>query len=500
MAEIPHDNTIKNFSVLNEALYSCLSKYNLINEQKNICIALSGGADSVALLYSAYFLKEKYKYNLTAVHVEHGIRGNDSINDAKFVENLCESLDVPLYLEHVKHLNKDDKGLENKARIARYNAFENAIKHFKVNALIVSHHADDNVETFLMNLFRGAGTSGLIGIKDNRKIGNAILLRPFISINKSEILKSINNSNIKYRDDETNFEDIYTRNKLRLNIIPQIADIYPSYRSSIEKLSEIIQIDEEYFGDIVYNFIKANTYTKFPYYYIKVEKLKTLHKSIVLRVLRQFVINCKQNMLLSSTSVDDEYSLSFDSSIMLYNLLYAPIGTKIEITGGLFFRKSMNYIHCTPDVSIHSNYKQNNGLNFNKAPLSQNVNINWGTCGIASIENNLKSDGKLIQAIPNHLINKIVVREKEPEDIIRPFGMTGKMSLKKYFINKKIDIEFRDYIPIIAIENNVLWVVGVGSSNDVKIDGDIKNTIFQVNGHLPWLNKEDLYGNNSSYL
>ncbi|NMD39006.1 MAG: tRNA lysidine(34) synthetase TilS [Christensenellaceae bacterium] len=481
------DITIENFSLLNKALDDCLSKHNLTYEKNSICIAVSGGADSVALLYSAYFLKEKYNFQLYAVHVEHGIRKQESMDDAFFVENLCKKLKIPLHIEHVKNLNKNDKGLENKAREVRYNIFKKALKRFNANALLISHHADDNVETFLMNLFRGAGTTGLIGIKDTRTLDNAVLLRPFISINKSDILFALDNSNILYRIDKTNFEDIYTRNKLRLNIIPQIAQIYPSFAKAIKKTSEIIQTDEDFFNSVVNNFIKRYTYIKYPFYYIKIKPLISLHKSIVLRVLRSFDNNCKIKMILNKTSSYDEYALSYDSSIMLYNLLYSPAGTQVEVTGGLFYRKTNEYIHCTADNNIHKNIVENSDLNFKPTQIFNNDIINWGTCKINKLSNNICIDGKLVQSIPNHLVQQAIVRKKEQADTIKPFGMTGKMSLKKYLINKKIDLEFRDYIPIVAIDNNVLWVIGVGASNDVKTDNSTQNTTFKVNGHLPWL-------------
>ncbi|MBO4707373.1 MAG: tRNA lysidine(34) synthetase TilS [Elusimicrobiaceae bacterium] len=216
--------------------------------KQNVLIALSGGADSVALLHFACALGKKMQFKVYACHVNHNLRSTAK-RDENLAINLCKELNVPIIVKKVavKTLVKKEKlSLEHAARKLRYKAIENAAKEFNCKVIIFAHHADDNVETFLLNLLRGTQLKGLGGIPAKRPLGTLEIIRPFLCLSKQEILEYCKYHNLPYENDETNFDDIYTRNFIRLNLLPILEEKQPQIRKHILSLcSQVQKIFEE---------------------------------------------------------------------------------------------------------------------------------------------------------------------------------------------------------------------------------------------------------------
>jgi tRNA(Ile)-lysidine synthase len=202
-----------------------------------IIVALSGGADSVCLLYAL----SELKLDVEACHVNHKLRGEASDSDERFVRELCGRLGVKLHVKaiDVKLLQKKHRSLEETARNARYSYFA----ELGTDALIATaHNANDNVETVLLNLVRGTGLRGFCGIppvRDN-------IIRPLIEVTRAEILAYLEEKGADYITDESNFSDEFTRNNLRLNVIPLLEKINPSLTGSVTRMCESLRHDEEY--------------------------------------------------------------------------------------------------------------------------------------------------------------------------------------------------------------------------------------------------------------
>jgi tRNA(Ile)-lysidine synthase len=202
-------------------------------------VALSGGADSTALLL---FMRSCCK-KLTAIHVNHNLRGAESLRDENFCKNLCEHLGIKLKVVSVNvkaYSDETGKSVEETARILRYKAIEN-ITGGKI-PVFTAHNADDNAETVLYNLIRGSGITGLCGIPPVR--GN--IYRPFLSVKRPEILEYLKEQNQDFIVDSSNFDDSYTRNYIRNNIIPLLKNINPSVIDSISKTAGIMYSVDSY--------------------------------------------------------------------------------------------------------------------------------------------------------------------------------------------------------------------------------------------------------------
>lgn len=214
-----------------------IKKYNLIQENDKVIIGVSGGPDSMCLLHILNELKQNLKFEIVVAHINHMIR-SEAEEETQYVKNFCDKLGIKCYIKRVDVIDKSNKekiGTEEAGRKVRYDFFEEVLNIVNANKIATAHNENDNAETVLMNIFRGAGTSGLKGIepiRDNKYI------RPIIECERSEIEEYCRVNNLQPKIDKTNFENVYTRNKIRNILIPEIKkEFNPNIVESLNKLS-----------------------------------------------------------------------------------------------------------------------------------------------------------------------------------------------------------------------------------------------------------------------
>ncbi|MCL2077604.1 MAG: tRNA lysidine(34) synthetase TilS [Oscillospiraceae bacterium] len=257
---------------------STITKYNMIRRGDKVIIGLSGGADSVCLLYVMLELKEELGITLEACHINHLLRGEQSDDDEKFVIELCKKLQIPLKVHRadVKSLQKKHQSLEECARETRYSFFFD----IGTNVLIATaHNADDNTETVLLNLIRGTALKGLCGIPPIREN----IIRPLIETQRAEISAYIKEKNIDFVVDESNFSDKFTRNYLRNNVMPLLQKINPSLKAGITRMGETLRRDDEYLHDIAVSALKDAAVPDTNAY--RADALLNLHPAILNRII-----------------------------------------------------------------------------------------------------------------------------------------------------------------------------------------------------------------------
>lgn len=232
---------------MEEKILETIIKYNLIENKDKIVIGVSGGPDSITLLDALLKIKrkEKIKFEIVVCHVNHLIR-EDAIEDENYVINYCKRNNIEYFVKRVKvkEVSKKEKiGTEEAGRKVRYEFFNEILEKTNSNKIATAHNKNDNVETVLMNIIRGSGTSGLKGIE--AKKGN--LIRPLIEIERKEIEEYCNQNKLNPRIDRTNFENTYTRNKIRNMLIPYIKENFnPNILESINRLSELSKEEDAY--------------------------------------------------------------------------------------------------------------------------------------------------------------------------------------------------------------------------------------------------------------
>ncbi|MDE7439379.1 MAG: tRNA lysidine(34) synthetase TilS, partial [Clostridia bacterium] len=212
-----------------------------------ICVALSGGRDSVALTHYIYSRAGEYGITLTAVNCDHSIRGEASERDSAFVKEWCASLKIPLYSFKRESVEDDS---ENSARLWRLDCYREAKKLSGADVIATAHHFGDNAETVLFNLARGSGLSGLTGICDC-EIDGLKIIRPLISCTRAEIDGYIKENNLAFVEDETNAGCRYTRNKIRLNVLPELEKAVPNAAEAIYRFSRLAAEDERFFQKLI---------------------------------------------------------------------------------------------------------------------------------------------------------------------------------------------------------------------------------------------------------
>ncbi len=233
--------------MIEDGILKTIKKYNLIEDGDRLVVAVSGGPDSITLLNCLYELKisNKFNFEMVVAHINHGLRENAKI-DEEYVLNYCNKIGVKCFVLHAnvkEEAEKQKRGLEETGRIVRYDFFDKVQKETNSNKIAIAHNSNDNVETIIMNIIRGSGLSGLKGIEAT----SGKYIRPLIETSRENIEKYCEEKKLNPRHDESNDENVYTRNKVRNIVIPYIKrELNPNIVETITRLSSITKDDLSY--------------------------------------------------------------------------------------------------------------------------------------------------------------------------------------------------------------------------------------------------------------
>lgn len=412
-----------------------------------IAVALSGGSDSMALFHYMTNNAEALKIKVAAINVEHGIRGEESVRDSEFVEKYCSEKNIPLFSYKINapdFAEKNKLSLEQAARILRYRCFFDAVKDGKCNLVATAHHASDNLESVLFNIFRGTGLKGVAGIRKNYR---DIIIRPLLKTRKEEIDEYVKKFNIPYVTDKTNFDSDYTRNFLRLKIIPLIKEIFPEADKAVSRLTELAEEDDLYIENQakkIINFAEGRAEISIP-----------ADKPVFGRAAVMAMKSLGMEKDWEKIHTDDAYNLSFNNTGKIINL---PCG----ITAVKEYDKIVFYKNIENSDLCEIPFKEGNFEFFGKTYRITRVSIK---------DINLK-DGLYIDC--DKIKSGAVIRRKKEGDVFTKFGGGTKL-LSDFFTDKKIPRFKRDKIPLIADGKEILAVFGLAISDKAKAD---KNTKF----------------------
>jgi tRNA(Ile)-lysidine synthase len=246
-------------NVLNDVL-NTIKKYNLINPKDKVVVGVSGGPDSICLLHVLNILKDKIGFEIVVAHINHMIR-KEADEETKYVEDMCKTMNIKCFVKRIDviKLAKEDKvGTEEEGRKIRYEFFEEVLNLTGSNKIATAHNANDNAETVLMNIFRGTGVSGLKGI---RPIRDNKFIRPLIECERVYIEEYCDKWKLNPKIDKSNFDNVYTRNKIRNIIIPELKEMFnPNIVTAINKLSDISAKEEQFIEKYIQELIKEKLY------------------------------------------------------------------------------------------------------------------------------------------------------------------------------------------------------------------------------------------------
>jgi tRNA(Ile)-lysidine synthase len=281
---------------LEKQFLNTVQKYELIKSKEKIILGISGGPDSVCMLYLFSQFRADFKLELICAHLNHCLR-READDDERFVKKICQELNMRFVSERIK-VSKFFSGdsLEQTARNLRFDFFLKCARQFKIKKIALAHNKDDVVETTLMRIIRGSALKGLRAILPKSKFRGTTLIRPLVETRKKDILDWLHNKNIPYRIDRTNFEDKFLRNKIRTRLLPILEEFNPNVVNAIYNLTRLATLDYECIDRLSrdkYNWLKKQRgkgYVK-----LDLKELKCLHPAMILNILRVVVEELKGN-------------------------------------------------------------------------------------------------------------------------------------------------------------------------------------------------------------
>lgn len=426
-------------------------KNNLIKENDNVGVAVSGGSDSIALLHFLFDLQKKLKFNLVCLHVDHNLR-KTSKRDANFVQDECKKLGVKCFVASVDvktFCSLNNCGAEEGARILRYKFFEQVKKEQNLTKIALAHHMLDQIETILLHLFRGSGLSGAIGMKLKREF----YIRPFLFTSKDEILNYIEKNNLKFMNDETNDCINYSRNFLRKEIIPKLKEKFNGIEKNLVQFSINADIDEKFLKSCVdlskIQVIDGDVK-------IDVNYLANLDRAISVRAIKIAL----EKLGVFCDIGEIHYSLILD-------LLNKQNGSKINLPNKIVAIKDYNSI-------VFANEKDENVMQDLPLKLGKMKFKDFGEVEFKLCKNLKECDSARHILDYDKLPKKVCIRSRRNGDKFKKFG-SGDKNLKEFFINRKISERKRNSIPLIAKDNVIYVVIGEEISDYVKFDSGTKN-------------------------
>ena len=424
-------------------------------------LGLSGGADSVALLMMLLPDARNGRIRLEAVHVNHGLRGAESDGDERFCTELCNKEGIPLHLFRADLAGRTD---EAAARAARYGFFRKLFSESKADALILAHHADDQAETFLMRLLRGSGPDGLECMKAEETVNGIRILRPMLGLRRDEIREALRADGITWREDSSNDDTAYLRNRVRHELVPVMESISGSATEKICRAAALIGTDNDTLNEEAGRILSRTAAGR----RLDAEELGQEPAALRSRVLRKWW-NAQGPVL-------DEHALSCEQTEALNGLLYAKKG-KVNLPGGMHAVRSGKYLFLQGDDSALPEPVTVSGSETIFGSHSLKETPSEGSPG----------DGKISQEVPAGFTRGCVIRTRRPGDRIRPFGSIGSRKLQDYLTDRKIAEPYRDLIPLLCRGNEVLLVCGVGAGNIPRMDTGTASVRLTWYGEMPWM-------------
>lgn len=434
---------------------SYTSPHSLSGLPKNtpVLLALSGGADSSALLHILNDDAHKNGFILHAAHFNHRIRGEEATRDADFCKKICASLNIPFHLGEADVpalAKKNGNSIEAEARNQRYSFFENIMRENNIPILVTAHHAEDQAETVLLHILRGSGIKGLRGIQPCRSFANDFyLVRPFLKAQKQDILAFCEQNNIDFVTDSTNSDTQYARNALRTEIIPKLYELQPNLCEILERLSQNACESDDFITACALKFIETECVQNIPIE--KFNRLFDAEKAKVISTLFEEKFDCTLERIHIDSVIELCQKAVPHSSISLPQKTCARIEN-----GNLVFEKE---------------YERSILDGFEPIPFCEEI-IDT-KCGVTiKIEKNptkISNKNDLTLDVKCELISENAhFRPRREGDVI----FAGKMNkkVKKLISEKKIPLEKRKNLPVLVSNNEILWIPSVAVCDRVKMD------------------------------
>ena len=430
-----------------------------------LMIALSGGADSVALTLALCRLRACEGWELRAAHVNHGLRGAESDGDEAFVRILCAAQHLPLTCVR---LTPPTGAGETWAREERYAALLAAAQQEGCGAVVLAHHQDDQTETLLEHLLRGCGPEGLAGMRPISTRAGMTLVRPLLGISRQALRETLRDANASWREDATNGEANCLRNRLRLEVLPMLEALAPGAGARMAQATRLQGAEQQMLADMEAAFLQAQDHG---WDALPLAALRTLHPVMQGRVLRRWWAELPGDL----PRLDERQTEAWRA------LITGKVGSRCNLPGDWHGERGYRFLHRTPPTREMrketrlpqlGTYWQQDRLRLTVAPWQPSDG---------------HGDGKRVQVIPAALVQACTLRTRQTGDWLRSFGGGGRKAVQDVLTDRKVDGALRDRVPMLCREKEVLWIAGVTAGNLPHADEKEKLWTLRWSGCMPWL-------------
>lgn len=426
-----------------EKVKAAVSKFNMLQHGEAVCCALSGGADSVALLLSLKNLSSELGITVTAVHINHLLRGEESGRDEIFCRELCRKLDIPLTVfrkDAAAFSHSLGVSVETGAREMRYEIFS----QLPADKIATAHNLNDNAETVLFRMARGTGLRGLAGIPPVR----GKIIRPLLFCTRDEIEAYLNGIGQDFVTDSTNLSDDYTRNRIRHRIMPEMASVHEAFPKCVTAMTVSLVEDED--------FLAKEALRR------KDGDLRELHPAVGKRVIINLLRSHK--LKISSDKISEIWNTALSG------------GEKISLDGGFcaVCHKGRVRIISTekkgdpPKPAVISGAGKYRFFGDKTVIITKETDENVNAKDI--VNRNLTFQ----YADYDKILNGVFLRNRLRSDRIKPVGSAHTRELRK-LLQEKLPPEEREISAVVADEKGVIWAEHIGFDDRVKVSADTKN-------------------------
>ncbi|WP_343486164.1 tRNA lysidine(34) synthetase TilS [Allomuricauda sp. d1] len=409
-----------------------------------ILVACSGGLDSVVLAHLCY----KLQLEFALAHCNFKLRGDESDGDQQFVEELGKRIDVQVFtrtFDTLGYINKKGGSVQMAARDLRYAWFQELQKNKNFDFLLTAHHADDSLETFLINLSRGAGIDGLSGIPEQ----NGNIIRPLLPFSRKELLAFAKEQDLQWREDSSNAETKYLRNKIRHEVVPLLKELHPAFLKNFQSTQSHLHQTQVWLEEQI-KIIKQKLFIEYDNIIkIKIEELKEI-----------------QPITSSLYFLFSEYG--FTEIENLKDLLKAPSG-KFLASKTHRLVKDRNYLLLSENGEVVSEHHQiGEAQTVVHDPFQMKIET------VDTLENPSKNTIYVDKETLNY---PLLIRKWQNGDYFYPFGMKRKKKVAKFFKDEKVDILSKEKQWLLCSGDEIVWVIGRRADDRFKVTRETKNIL-----------------------
>lgn len=437
--------------MLIDKVIKTIRSHQMIAHGDVVLVALSGGPDSVCLLSALHALSDKLGIRLHAAHIDHMFRGRESAEEARFAAETAGRLGVPITVETIDvptFCRERGISAQAGAREIRYAFLSRTAERVGATRIALGHTASDQAETLLMRLVRGAGTSGLSGIPPVR----GVIIRPLIDVTRDEVLAYLAQNGLKYAIDSSNAKPIYTRNRIRLELIPALSRFNPSIVQTLAEEAAILRDDDEALEACISAHIPSVMEKHAESIRIRRDAFNSLLPALRRRILRKAIESAAGNRAVSFDKIEE--ALGFISS--------AQTGRVMSLAAGLAMEREYENILIRPAPEPQGFCIM---LHVPGVTEAAEINVKVETRIITPGQAIAETDEKSVwQAVFDYdkIVLPLYIRSRRPGDRFCPAGMGGKgKKLQDFLTDEKVPRRLRSLLPILATEKDIVWVVGM---------------------------------------